>query len=67
MLLAFDCRAEIEPGYEGAYIAISFFADGKQVAWTSAPFTARWQSVLVPIASLRVPKDFTLKPGAEFS
>ena len=36
LTLAFDHKTQIEPGFEGAYLGIAFYVDGKQYLWTSS-------------------------------
>lgn len=52
LVLSFDHREEIESGYEGAYLGISFFVGREQWFWTSHDFSGDWRHADVPIANL---------------
>jgi len=67
LILAFDHREEIEKGYQGAYLGISFYVDGKQWFWTSDEFSSQWQHAQVEIGKLRGSKANKLRPGLVFS
>lgn len=42
LLLAFDYRVEIEAGFEGAYLGMILYVDGKQWFFRSKEFSGRW-------------------------
>jgi len=69
LVLEFDHREEIEAGFEGAYLGITFHgADGKQVAWASDTFSPEWRHARVVIPLLR-PMDGAapIRPGLAIS
>jgi hypothetical protein len=67
LVLSFDCRAEIEPGFAGAYLGMSFYVEGQQWFWHSDAFSSQWRHVEVPLGSLRPWRGHTVQPGLVFS
>ncbi|MHC4403797.1 MAG: DUF4962 domain-containing protein [Planctomycetota bacterium] len=67
LLLSFDYRAEIEPGFDGAYLGMIFYVEGKQWFWHSDAFSAQWRHAEVPLGSLRPWQGHTVRPGLVFS
>lgn len=67
LVLAFDHREEIEPGYEGAYLGIAFFVDGQEWFWTSDAFSPAWRRCEVPLARLRSSTGKSMRPGLVFN
>ncbi|NLY02127.1 MAG: DUF4962 domain-containing protein [Rhodopirellula sp.] len=66
LVLSFDYKAEIEEGFEGAYLGMSFFVDGRQWFWTSDDFSSRWRQAQVEIGRLK-DDEYVLEPGVVFS
>jgi len=67
LMLSFDYRTEIEPGFEGAYLGMIFYVEGKQWFWHSDAFTADWRHAEVPLGSLRPWHEHTVRPGLVLS
>ncbi len=67
LVLSFDYRAEIETGYEGAYLGMSWFVDGEQWFWTSDEFSSEWRHVEVAIPKLSGSAGKEIRPGLVFS
>ena len=67
LTLSFDYRTEIERGFEGAYLGMIFYVEGKQWFWHSDAFTADWLHVEVPLGALRPWHEHTVQPGLVFS
>ena len=67
LILSFDYRAEIEAGFEGAYLGMSWFVDGKQWFWTSDEFSGQWRHAQVQIPKLRSSSGKVIEPGLVFS
>ncbi|NUQ64232.1 MAG: DUF4962 domain-containing protein [Pirellulales bacterium] len=66
LVLSFDYRAEIEEGFTGRYLGVSFYVDGKQWFWTSDEFSSRWRHAEVEIGRLK-DDEYVLRPGIVFS
>ncbi len=66
LVLSFDYKAEIEEGFEGAYLGMSFFVDGQQWFWTSDEFSGQWRHARVEIGRLK-DDEHVLRPGVVFS
>ena len=67
LVLSLDHREEIEPGFEGAYLGIGFYVDGKQWFWSSDEFSGSWRHADIPLATLRSSSGHTLRLGTVFS
>ena len=67
LMLSFDYRTEIEPGFEGTYLGMIFYVEGKQWFWHSDAFTSEWRHAEVPLGSLRPWHEHTVQPGLVFS
>ncbi|MBM4090142.1 MAG: DUF4962 domain-containing protein, partial [Planctomycetes bacterium] len=67
LTLSFDYRAEIEPGFEGAYLGMIFYVDGTQWFWHSDEFSGEWRHAEVNLGSLRPWQGHTVRPGLVFS
>ena len=67
LILAFDYRVEIEEGFEGAYLGMSWFVDGEQWFWTSDAFSNQWRHAQIQIPKLRSSGDKAIRPGLVFS
>ena len=67
LILAFDYRVEIEEGFEGDYLGMSWFVDGEQWFWTSDEFSNQWRHAQVQIPKLRGEGDKVIRPGLVFS
>ncbi len=67
LLLSFDYRTEIEPGFEGAYLGMSFYVDGQQWFWHSDAFSDQWRHAEVPLGNLPAWQDHEVRPGLVFS
>ncbi|MDD4267701.1 MAG: DUF4962 domain-containing protein [Pirellulaceae bacterium] len=67
LVLSFDYRTEIEPGFEGAYLGMIFYVEGKQWFWESDAFSAEWRRAEVPLGSLRPWRGHAVRPGLVFS
>ncbi len=67
LVLAFDHREEIEEGYEGAYLGMIFYVDGKQWFFARDQFSSKWRHVEVPLGRLRGSGDQVMHPGLVFS
>jgi len=67
LTLSFDHREEIEPGFAGAYLGMSFRVDGKQWFWTSDDFSGQWRHVDVKLAMLPRGDDHRLHLDTVFS
>ena len=65
--LSFDYRTEIEPDFEGAYLGMIFYVDGKQWFWHSDAFSAEWRHAEVSLGGLPPWQDHTVRPGLVFS
>ena len=65
--LSFDYRAEIEPDFEGAYLGMIFYVEGKQWFWHSDDFSAQWRHAEVPLGSLPPWQEHTVRPELVFS
>jgi len=67
LILAFDHREEIEPGFEGAYLGMSWYVGDKQAFWSSDQFSGEWRRAQVEIGKLTGSWGFEVKPGLTFS
>ncbi len=67
LVLSFDHRAEIEPGFTGAYLGMIFYVDGKQAFWHSDAFSGEWRHAEVPLGSLPPWRGNAVQPGLVFS
>lgn len=67
LTLSFDYRAEIEQPYEGAYLGMGFFVDGKQWFWHSDEFSGQWRHAEVAIGRLCGKEGHEMKPGLVLS
>lgn len=67
LVLSFDYRTEIEPGFEGAYLGMIFYVEGTQWFWHSDAFSAKWRHAEVPLGSLPPWHGHTVQPGLVFS
>ena len=67
LILSFYHREEIEPGYEGAYLGMSWFVGKKQGFWSSDKFSSEWRHAQVQIGKLRGSWGFTMRPGLVLS
>ncbi len=67
LMLSFDYRTEIEPGFEGAYLGMIFNVEGEQWFWHSDAFTSDWRHAEVSLASLPAWREHTVQPGLIFS
>ncbi len=64
LVLEFDHREEIEAGFEGAYLGITFSGEGgKQVLWTSDTFSPEWRHVRIVIPQLPATYGVPMRPG----
>ncbi len=68
LILSFDHREEIQEGFEGAYLGMSFRIGGKQAAWTSDRFSGEWRhvEVVLPRLELRYGFEGRMKAGLTF-
>ena len=53
LILSFWHRAEIEKGFEGAYLGMTFYVNGEQWFWASDKFSREWRLAQVQIGTLR--------------
>lgn len=67
LLLSFDYRMEIEPGFEGAYLGMIFYVEGKQWFWHSDVFSAEWRHAEVSLGSLPPWQGHNVRSGLVFS
>lgn len=67
LILSFDYRVNIESGYDGEYLGMSWFVDGEQWFWTSDQFSSEWRHAEVQIARLRSSNGKVIRPGLKFS
>ncbi len=67
LILSFDYRVEIEPGYGGEYLGMSWFVDGEQWFWTSDEFSGEWRHAEVQIPKLRSSSEKAIRPGLVIS
>ena len=67
LVLSFDHRAEIEPGFTGAYLGMIFYVDGQQAFWHSDTFSGEWRHAEVPLGSLPPWRGNAVQPGLVFS
>jgi hypothetical protein len=67
LILAFDHREEIEAGFEGAYLGMSWYVGDKQAFWSSDQFSGEWRRAQVEIGKLTGSWGFEVKPGLTFS
>lgn len=67
LVLSFDYRSEIEPGFTGAYLGMTFHVEGKQWFWHSSPFSDQWRHAEVPLGALPPWRGHTVRPGLVFS
>lgn len=67
LTLSFDYRTEVEPEFEGAYLGMSFYVEGKQWFWHSDEFSGEWRHAEVPLGSLKPWQEHTVHPGLVFS
>ncbi|MFH1920510.1 MAG: DUF4962 domain-containing protein [Planctomycetota bacterium] len=67
LILSFDYRVEIEEGYEGDYLGMSWYVDGRQWFWASDEFSAEWRHAQVEIPKLRSSSGKVIRPGLVFS
>ncbi len=65
--LSFDYRTVIEPGFEGAYMGMIFYVDGKQWFWQSDDFSSEWRHTEVLLGGLAPWQGHTVQPGLVFS
>ena len=63
LILAFDHREELPEGFAGAYLGMTFFADGKQIFWHSDVFSSEWRHVELPLATLKPDFGVEMKDG----
>jgi hypothetical protein len=67
LILSFHHRAEIDEGYEGAYLGMTFYVGGKQWFWTSDKFSTRWRHAQVQIGRLRSSTGHVMRLGLVLS
>jgi hypothetical protein len=67
LILSFDYRVDIEPGYKGAYLGMSWFVEGEQWFWTSDEFSSQWRHSEVQIPKLKSSSGKEIRPGLLFS
>jgi hypothetical protein len=67
LTLSLDHREEAEPGFEGAYLGIAFYVQGKQWFWTSDTFSPTWHHLDIPLAQLKSSSGQTLRLDTVFS
>jgi len=67
LTLAFDYQAEIEPGYDLAYLGMAFMVGGKQWFWTSDDVQPGWRHVEVYLPRLKSSGEHVMRAGLEFS
>ncbi|MBN2449297.1 MAG: DUF4962 domain-containing protein [Lentisphaeria bacterium] len=64
LVLEFDHREEIEAGFEGAYLGVSFYGEGgRQVLWSSDGFSTEWRRCTVVIPLLKPSFGVAVAPG----
>ena len=67
LILSFHHREEIEEGYEGAYLGMSWFVGKKQGFWCSDKFTGEWRLAQVQIGKLKGSWGIDMKRGLVLS
>ena len=67
VVLSFDHRAEIESGFEGAYLGMIFYIDGKQHFWHSDEFSGQWRHASLHLGMLKPFHGNRVRPGIVFS
>ena len=67
LILSFDYRLEIEEGYEGAYLGMSWFVQREQWFWISDEFSAEWRHAQVRIPTLKSSNGKEMRSGLVFS
>ena len=67
LTLSLDHREAVEAGFEGAYLAVSFFVDGKQWFWASDEFSGSWRRLDIELGRLKSSSGHTLRPDTVFS
>lgn len=67
LVLSFDHCEQVESGFEGAYLGIGFFVDGKQWFWTKQDFSGEWRHADVCFADLTSSSGQRLELGMVFS
>ena len=65
--LSFDYRVEIEPGFDGAYLGMIFYVEGKQWFWDSDEFSSTWRHAEIPLGGLSPWQGHVVEPGLVFS
>ena len=64
LILEFDHREEIEAGFEGAYLGITFHGDdGKQILWASDTFSKEWRHARIVVPALPATFGAPMRPG----
>ncbi len=67
LVLEFDHREEIEQGYQGAYLGMIFYVDGKQWFWQSDKFSSKWRRAQIQFGKLRPWRGHQVRLGLAFS
>ncbi len=67
LVLSFWHRAEIEEGFEGAYLGMIFYVDGKQWFWQADAFSHEWRLAQVEIPKLRSSSGHKMRAGLVLS
>lgn len=67
LVLAFDYKCQIEPGFEGRYLGLAFQVDGKQWFWASESFSEQWRHAEVAITRLKSSEEYVMRRGLMLS
>ncbi|MEW6355531.1 MAG: DUF4962 domain-containing protein [Planctomycetota bacterium] len=63
LILSFRHREEIEAGYEGAYLGMSWYVGDEQAFWCSDKFSNEWKLAQVQIGALKDHRGVDMKLG----
>ncbi|NOZ20303.1 MAG: DUF4962 domain-containing protein, partial [Planctomycetes bacterium] len=67
LILSFWHREEVEKGYEGSYLGMGWFVNGKQAFWCSDKFSSKWKLTQVQIGKLKGHWGVDVKLGLKLS
>ena len=67
LVLAFDYKNEVEAGFDGAYLGMTFLVDGKQWFWTSDEFFRAWRHAEISLPRLTGRDEHAMRPGLVLS
>ncbi len=67
LVLSFWHREEVEPGFQGAYLGMIFYVNGKQWFWSFDKFSTQWRQAHIRFSRLAPWRGHEVRAGLEFS